>query len=173
MTGIEVKNLDRTIDALRIIDPALKKDLNRQMVGSVKPILDKVKARVPIRPATNWGGWQRRGDSGSGADLSWDQAKVRRGITTSTANARMVGGVRGQFRLLNKSAAGAVFEMAGSKGGNGSRSSSAFIRNSEKFGVAPRLLVRTWKEEKGYTVVAKAMRSVVRQAEARVNGAIK
>jgi hypothetical protein len=40
-------------------------------------------------------------------------------------------------------------------------------------GRPPRLLVKTWREEKGYTVVAGAMRGVVRQAEARVNQALR
>jgi hypothetical protein len=171
--GINVENLDKTLNALRVIDPEMKKNLNKEMVQSVRPILKKVKARVPTRPARNWGGWI---DPDRGRDLGWDQNVVRRGITTSTANARLgqaSGGVRSQFRILNKSVAGAIYETAGARGGNGSLQSKFFIRNLELQGKAPRLLIHTWREEKGYTVVAKAMRGVVAKAEARVNEALR
>lgn len=167
--GINVENLDKTLNALRVIDPEMKKNLNKEMVKSVRPIVTKTKNLVPARPARNWGGWSNRG-----RDLGWNPAVVKRGIATSTANARAAGGgVRSQFRLLNKSPAGAIYETAGSRGGNGTLQSKFFLRNLELGGKPPRLLVKTWREEKGYTVVAGAMRGVVGQAEARVNQAMR
>jgi hypothetical protein len=169
--GINVENLDKTLNALRVIDPEMKKNLNKEMVKSVRPILKKARAAVPARPARNWGSWT---DSKTKRDLSWDRGVVKRGITTSTANTRAgAGGVRAQFRLLNKSAAGAIYETAGAGGGNGTLQSRYFLRNLELQGKPPRLLVRTWREEKGYTVVAGAMRGVVERAEARVNQALR
>jgi len=170
-SGINVEGLDKTLAALRIIDPELKKNLNREMVASVRPIVTKTKNRVVNRPARNWGRWI---ESGRNRDLSWDPAVVKRGIGTSTANARAKAGVRGQFRLMNKSAAGAIFENAGAAGGNGSVQSHYFLKNlALRGGQTPRLLVRTWREEKGYTVVALAMRGVVEQAEQRVKAAMR
>jgi hypothetical protein len=169
--GINVENLDKTLNALRVIDPEMKKNLNKEMVKSVRPIITKTKGRVPSRPARNWGKWT---EADRGRDLGWDPAVVKRGITTSTANARAgAGGVRAQFRLLNKSPVGAVYETAGAGGGNGTLQSRYFLRNLELQGKPPRLLVRTWREEKGYTVVAKAMRGVVERAEDRVNQALR
>jgi hypothetical protein len=170
--GINVKNLDKTLNALRVIDPEMKKNLNKEMVKSVRPIITKTKGRVPSRPARNCGGWIESRESRR--DLGWDPAVVKRGITTSTANARAgAGGVRSQFRLLNKSIAGAIYERAGMGGGNGTLQSRYFLRNLELQGKPPRLLVKTWREEKGYTVVAKAMRGVVERAEDRVNQALR
>ncbi len=169
--GINVENLDKTLNALRVIDPEMKKNLNKEMVKSVRPIITKTKGRVPSRPARNWGGWV---EAGRGRNLGWDAAVVKRGITTSTANARAgAGGVRSQFRLLNKSVAGAIYETAGSQGGSGTLQSRYFLRNLDLGGRPPRLLVRTWREEKGYTVVAGAMRGVANRAEARVNEALR
>ena len=169
--GINVENLDKTLNALRVIDPEMKKNLNKEMVKSVSPILKKARAAVPARPARNWGGWV---EAGRGRDLSWDQKVVRRGLTTSTANVRShLGGVRSQFRLLNKSVAGAIYETAGSQGGSGTLQSRYFLRKLDMNGRPPRLLVKTWREEKGYTVVAGAMRGVVERAEARVNQALR
>lgn len=171
--GINVENLDKTLNALRVIDPEMKKNLNKEMVKSVRPILKKARAAVPARPARNWSGWT---DSKTGRDLDWDQAKVRRGITTSTANARAAGGgVRSQFRLLNKSVAGAIYETAGQARPQRTNTvqSRMFVKNLDLGGSPPRLLVRTWRAEKGYTVVAKAMRGVANKAEARVNEALR
>jgi len=169
--GINVEGLDKTLNALRIIDPELKKNLNREMVKSVRPIITKTKNRVVTRPARNWGKWT---ESDTGRDLSWNAGTVKKGIGTSTANARAISGVRGQFRLMNKSAAGAIFENAGARGGNGSVQSRFFLRNIALHGgKPPRLLVQTWREEKGYTVVALAMRGVVTKAEQRVEAAMR
>jgi hypothetical protein len=169
--GINVEGLDKTLAALRIIDPELKKNLNREMVKSVRPIITKTKNRVVKNPARNWGKWT---DASTGRNLSWDFEAVKRGITTSTANARAKSGVRGQFRLMNKSPAGAIFENAGAAGGNGTIQSHYFLKNIALHGgKPPRLLVQTWREEKGYTVVALAMRGVVDQAEQRVKAAMR
>ena len=171
--GINVENLDKTLNALRVIDPEMKKSLNKEMVKSVSPILEQARAAVPLRPARNWGGWV---EAGRGRDLSWDQKVVRRGLTTSTANVRShLGGVRSQFRLLNKSIAGSIYETAGQGRPQTTNTvqSRTFVRNLELGGKPPRLLVRTWREEKGYTVVAGAMRGVVRRAEDRVNQALR
>jgi hypothetical protein len=169
--GINVEGLDKTLGALRIIDPEMKKNLNKEMVRSVRPIIAKVKGNVPNRPARNWGGWIESRESGR--DLSWDPSVVKRGIRTSTANSRTnSSGVRSQFRLLNKSIAGAIYEKAGLGSGNGTVQSQYFVRNLSMYGKPPRLLVKTWREEKGYTVVAKAMRGVVDQAEQRVKAAM-
>ena len=169
--GINVEGLDKTLAALRIIDPELKKNLNREMVKSVRPIITKTKNRVVDRPARNWGRWI---EAGRNRNLSWDAAVVKQGISTSTANARAKSGVRAQFRLMNKSPAGAIFENAGAAGGNGTIQSHFFLKNIALHGgKPPRLLVQTWREEKGYTVVALAMRGVVDQAEQRVKAAMR
>jgi len=170
--GVNVENLDKTLNALRVIDPEMKKNLNKEMVRAVQPIIAKTRARVPNRPARNYGGWIESRESRR--DLGWDPAVVKRGITTSTANARAgAGGIRSQFRLLNKSIPGAIYERAGMGGGNGTLQSRYFIKNMDLGGSPPRLLVRTWRQEKGYTLVAGAMRSVVERAEARVNAAMR
>lgn len=171
--GINVENLDKTLNALRVIDPEMKKNLNKEMVKSVSPILKKARAAVPVRPARNWGGWI---DKETKRDLSWNQSVVRKGLTTSTANSRAhLGGIRSQFRLLNKSIAGSIYETAGQ--GRPQRTntvqSRTFVRNLTLSRQTPRLLVHTWREEKGYTVVAGAMRGVVERAEARVNQALR
>lgn len=161
-SGLVVEGLKESIDALRVIDPELKKRLNKEMVGAVKPIITKTKTNVPTRPARNYGDWA--------GVLDWNPAQVKRGISTSTGSGRSRGGVRGQFRLMNKSAAGVVFESMG-RNGPYSTSGQFLIRNFDARSRPPRLLIRTWKEERGMTKVGGAMKGVVNQIEARVNQA--
>jgi len=96
--------------------------------------------------------------------LRWDAKAVKSGIKTLT------GGQRLNVRLINKSAPGAVFEMAGSKNDNAANSAGRQFNNNLKwYGTAPRLLIKTWRDEKGIKHTASEMGKVARFAEEEVN----
>jgi hypothetical protein len=82
------------------------------------------------------------------------------------------------LRLVNRSAAGAIWETAGSKGNMQStradrvNQSRAFNRLANGSGAPPRLLVRTWKEEKGIRQTYTAVGKLIADATDRVQRAM-
>ena len=173
--AIQLEGLDATLNALKTISPTFHKEARKRIRKVPAEVQKKTKARVPTpqRPMRNWGSWSRKGGLYSrsikdvGA-LRWDATAAKGGIKLLT------GGQRLNVRLINKSASGAVFEMAGSKNNNAASSAGRqFNDNLKWFGAAPRLLIATWREEKGIKRTASEMGKVAKFAEERVNKVVR
>ena len=153
---IEVKGLEKTLRALSVIDPEVNKSFRRGFRDVGNEIFDLTKRRTPLQPLTNWGGWGER--------LDWDAARARRQMSARVS----AGARRASLRLVSKNPAAALFENAGRIQPN-----SPFNRTiRSKFGAEPRLLLRTWKDEKGIRRVYTAVGRLVEMATERVNRAI-
>lgn len=169
--AIKVEGLEKTLRALKIIDPEANKALRQGFRKATQDIVDTARRRVPGRPLGNWGEWT---SWKGGRDLSWSQAKVKSGITQSITAGRN----RASLRLVNRNAAGAIWETAGSKGnmqstrGDRVNQSRAFNRLANASGAPPRLLVRTWKEEKGIRQTYTAVGKLIADATDRVQRAM-
>jgi hypothetical protein len=172
--AVYVKGSKETMRALRKIDPELASQLNKRMNDGARTILDRAGQSVPPRPMRNWGQWTRKRD---GADLNWEPDTVRKGLKYTRKGGRgsasgSIGGanVKGMatFSLVNRSPIGAIYEMAGSKGGS-SPQGRVFVRNlTGNYKPAPRLLVETWRSMKGITMMAAIAHKCARIAEERV-----
>lgn len=154
--SITVQGLDATLRALKIIDPEAMKALRVGFKTAASPVLDTAKRRVPASGLSGWGGW--------GSRLDYDQTKVSRGLRSQVSVTR----TRASMRLVNSNAAGAVFETAGSRS-PGTQFNRALIA---KHGEAPRLLVKTWKQEKGIKLTYTAVGKLIADAERRVQDAV-
>ena len=156
--AIEVRGLQHTLRALRIIDPEAMKAFRLGFKQATQPIVDKTKARVPARPMSGWGEWSER--------LDWDSNRVKRGLKSQVSITKR----RAILRLRSGDAAGAVYENAGSKS-----PLSPFVRGlvTSARGEQPRLLVKTWKEEKGIKAIHVEVGRLVRDAQDRVASAVR
>lgn len=148
LTGIK-----ETLDALKQFDKSavrkFNKVINSELVTAERmahDIVDKVQSRTTNTPMRNWkpydvnAGRSRGGKGWPGFDKTIIkqnirktrvQGKVRRDYTTSAG------------ALLNKSAAGVIFEIAGRKSNKGS-----FIQRLNWFGKASRLVWRVVDQQK-------------------------
>lgn len=169
--AIKVEGLEKTLNALKVIDPEAMKAMRLGFKDASAPILNKAKQRVTQRPMSNYGRWRAWA---SGRDLSWDASKVTRGIRSQVSVTK-----RGaSLRLVNASVPGAVWENAGSQGGLKStradrvNQSKAFNALANGYGEAPRLLVYTWKQEKGIRTTYVAVGKLIKDAEERVQKAL-
>lgn len=100
---------------------------------------DAAKPRKTVRGGAGWPGWDA-GEIKSKITKTKAQGKVRKGDYTTSAGA-----------LLNKSAAGAIFEIAGrkTKPGSGGGSGSQFLRTlGNRFGKASRVVWRVVDKDK-------------------------
>jgi hypothetical protein len=99
---------------------------------------DAAKPRRSTRGGAGWPGWYS-GEVQAGIVKSKAQGKVRKDFTTSAG------------ALLNKSAAGAIFEVAGrkTKGSTARTGSAQFLRTlGNRFGKASRLIWRVVDKDK-------------------------
>ena len=144
LTGIK-----ETLDALKDFDKdAVKrfnKVINDELAGAEKDARNIIGEEPPMS------GWSKldaaRGKTRGGAGWpGWNAGEIRSKITKTKAQ----GKVKGDYTtsagaLLNKSAAGSIFEVAGrkSKAGFGGGSSAQFLRTlGNRFGKASRVVWR-------------------------------
>jgi hypothetical protein len=160
---IEVRGLDETLRALRTLEPKAMSALRKGFKQATTPILDKAKAQVPGRPLSRWGRWNGR--------LDFNQAEVQKGLRAQVSVTKR----RANLRLINASAPGAVFETAGNKNDQKRThpkyhsQSRAFNRQIiDQYGEGPRLLVKTWKQEKGIRTTFVAVKKLIADAEAEI-----
>jgi hypothetical protein len=145
LTGIK-----ETIDALKEFDKdAVKrfnKVINTELAGAQRDARNIISEEPPmsgwrkadaakgrVRGGKGWPGWDA-GEIKSKITKTKAQGKVRKGDYTTSAGA-----------LLNKSAAGAIFEVAGkkTKAGFGNSSADQFLRTlGNRFGKASRVVWR-------------------------------
>ena len=168
---VTLRGLDTTLRALKVIDPEAMKALRVGFKNAATPILNKTKSNVPGRPLSGWGGWV---NDKNGRDLSWDQSKVKRGLRSKVSVSKK----RAGLQLVNASPQGSIWETAGSKNAQeGVRAfrvnqSRAFNRLAMGQSAPPRLLVKTWKQEKGIKQTYTAVGKLIADAEKRVQDAV-
>ena len=123
---IEIKGLIETRSALKHLAPDLYKEMNLEIKQALKEVTNVAKDRVPpyIEGLTNW---QEKGNSPqtrtskARAFPKYDPNVIRRGLTYSLGRSRRnSAGFVSLYRLLNKSAVGAIIETAGRKNPKGS-----------------------------------------------------
>ena len=144
LTGIK-----ETLDALKDFDKdavrRFNKVINNELAGAERDAHNLISEKPPMS------GWRKsdaaRGKTRGGAGWpGWNAGEIRSKITKTKAQ----GKVRGDYTtsagaLLNKSAAGSIFEVAGrkTKATAGRTSSAQFLRNlGNRFGKASRVVWR-------------------------------
>ncbi len=166
LTGIK-----ETIDALKEFDKdAVKrfnKVINTELAGAQRDARNIISEEPPMS------GW-RKADAAKGRTRGgqgwpgWNAGEIRSKITKTKAQ----GKVRGDYTtsagaLLNKSAAGAIFEVAGKKtiAGFGGGSSQQFLRTlGNRFGKASRVVWRV--VDKDRTRIEENVARALEQAKA-------
>jgi hypothetical protein len=114
MPTIEIRGNVDLRKAIRSFAPDLEKQLRKDLADAMKPVVAKARGFAPAEaPMSNW------------APRSFSEAKfpfysvntVRSGITYATSPGRVNDyGFSSMAKILNKSAAGAIYETAGRNG---------------------------------------------------------
>lgn len=164
---IEEYGVRRVMAALQELEPTLANELHGNYRSVLDPILRSAKNRMANRELRlkNYNKWQRRGEPGFDANLSFQPARMAQGFSlidrfgkrTSDTTADLT-----LFTLINRSAPGTVYELAGVNGG---APGETFVRNiTKKYGKAPRALIYTWREKRGITKVYNACKDATKIA---------
>ena len=114
----EVKGAIALRKALKNFAPDLALETQKELGNLLKPITNKARGFIPSRAPLS--GWARSSSTVWGSDRIWSTGKARRGIgyktTPSKPNKQ---GFRALARVVNASAAGAIYETAGRLNPNG------------------------------------------------------
>lgn len=107
---VEFAGVNELRKALKDYAPDLDKALKKELTALAKPIVNKARGYAPaVAPLSNWG---REG----GKFPSYNGALVKRGIRFSTARSKKnMQGFSSGVRIVNATAAGAIYETAGRK----------------------------------------------------------
>lgn len=132
-----------TKKALKDYAPDVLKQMNAEIRGVGKSLTLVAKADIPEAPPMR--GWRQVPASagrtrGSAGWPAWDPAAIRKGIKFKTGGRRTKGSaISDAYSLVNDSAAGAIFEVAGRRS-NGSGTGVDFINNLNKVRQASRAI---------------------------------
>jgi hypothetical protein len=110
--------------ALRQFAPDLAKETQKEIAAVLKPITAKARGFIPSNaPLSGWG----MPSKGSWERLQWSSSEAKRGIgyktTPSKPNSK---GFRALARIVNASAAGSIYELAGTKNPQGRSQAPAY-----------------------------------------------
>lgn len=134
-----------TMKALRSISPDVAKQFTKEIRDAITPVQTLARSKVPQQAMRNWD------DRGSGLwsdRLGYNAAKIRRGISIRQGGRGRRGtGVSVGWKLTNKNAAGAIFEIAGRKSSGRTLAAIAFRSKLSYEGGRPsRLIWQAWDE---------------------------
>jgi hypothetical protein len=131
----ELKGAIELRKALREFAPDLAKETQKELAALLKPITTKAKGFIPsTAPLSGWGmptkgRWER---------LQWSSSEAKRGIGFRTTPSKPNrSGFRSLARIVNSSAAGALYETAGRKNPQGRPQAPAYevrLRGHSNFG---------------------------------------
>lgn len=165
---VSVKGAVALRSALRKFEPDLGKAMTKEIGNSLKPVVRQARGFVPSNTQI-LSNWSVSNAKPTNKFPIYDAAIAKRGIkyksTPSKPNRR---GFRSLARIMNISAAGAIYETAGRKNPN-----SVFVKNLQaKTGgvmkgddkMRGRLIYRAWEQDRG-----KAQDGVLRAIEAAKN----
>lgn len=184
--GVVIVGLEKTIKALREYDKTalrrFNKVINDELASAerdARRIIDFVGNDVSNAPMRGWvttyGPVRPKTTTRGGAGFPpWVPGNIKQGIQKSRAQGR----VRSDYTtsagaLVNKSPAGAIFEVAGRRSrGNGPRGQS-FIRQLQRWGKASRLVWRVVDRDRDKIVqaVRKAQEEANRLLQSRLDQA--
>ena len=148
----EVKGADKLRKALREFEPDLAKETTKELGFLLKPITAKARGYMPSESPLS--GWAARSFN-EGRFPTYNPSIAKKGITYKTSPSRPNNrGWRSLVSLLNKSAAGAIYETAGRKNPGGNFSPRLDRGDAQSKGqgkMQGRGIFRAWNEDQGKT----------------------
>lgn len=113
----DIKNALEVRRALMQYAPDLQKELTKEWAHTLKPVVAQARGYVPVQSPMS--GWTSRSFSESKFPM-YNSATIKAGIVYQTTPSKPTrSGFVNLVRIKNKSAAGAIFETAGRKNGQG------------------------------------------------------
>jgi hypothetical protein len=149
---------------LKLADADLRKAMDKEIKSFITPVSSLAKSYVPSVAMRNWksggnGQWSSR--------LGWDQSEVLKGIVVRQGGSRSKGSATSAaWRIQNKSAAGAVYELAGKKSSGSGTAGISFVNAITLRGGRPsRLIWRAWDAKGGEQAITRSVLETINKFE--------
>lgn len=114
----ELKGAVALRKALKQFTPDLAKETQKELQSILRPITNNARGFIPSSSPLS--GWAGENKDGAWSNRMWDSAAAKRGIGFKTTPSKPNrSGFRSLSRIVNNSAAGAIYETAGRKNPNG------------------------------------------------------
>ena len=186
MTKIEVVGLGDTLKAMKVYSPNALKTYQREVRAAADIVVKTAREYIPAEPPMR--GWRkippkrarstprphtdpRTNPRGGAGWPIWNSAEIRAGIKPSIAKKRQRGESWGSLlRVENRSASGAIFEVAGRRSKGKSAGGRQFIRNLNAFHSASRAIWRAYDENE--KTVINAAQEAINKATTEFNRAV-
>jgi hypothetical protein len=147
----KVENLAETINFLEKFNEDVLKVLKKELKSGANEVAKASRSLIPNDGLSNWGQWISSRD---GRDLGFIGAFVKRGIVVQQQKTRSSGMTVGfGYRVVSKSAAGAIYELAGSQ--NNSEGMGLSMNKKHPAARYPRTLFPAY-----YAAMPKAMQKI-------------
>lgn len=169
---------------LKDFDPELRKAMDREIRGFLKPLASEAKGLIPAQPPLrNWAREPLKADSRWGHWRRWDASQIASGINVRQGGKRFKGrAVVSMWRLNNRNAAGAIYELTGRSSSGKTPQGKAFVAGIERKGghtnrtgegkAGGRLIWRVYEDAGGDRKVAARVYEIATQYEQRLERAI-
>ena len=146
-----VKGASNLRKALKNFTPDLAKETTKEIGNFLKPVVKNARGFIPANSQVP-SGWLVGNQKGKWERVAFDSVVAKRGIgyktTPSKPNRR---GFKSLVSILNKSAAGAIYETAGRKSGIDGRFSprlqGSIVGPSQK--MQGRAMFKAWEQDQG------------------------
>tara|TARA_R110000868_G_scaffold139558_2_gene354522 strand:+ start:1186 stop:1716 length:531 start_codon:yes stop_codon:yes gene_type:complete len=162
---VEMNGLAETLRDLGKIQPAMKRQVMKDIRGVVKPVVDIINARIPSAPPLS--GMDHNGRTGwsnvKKVAVKVDARKPRRPVGETTQGATTMSVVR----IVTKGAPVAIADMTGKAGGNKSRRDAKYKRPNfasalDRLGSPSRFM---WKDiDRSISLIETQLRKTVNDA---------
>ena len=114
----EVKGVIELRKAIKNFSPELAKETRKELANLLAPIVKTARGFIPGQAPIS--GWGKTSSTGTWANRGWDTAAAKGGIGYKTSPSKPNrSGFRSVARIVNASAAGAIYETAGRVNPNG------------------------------------------------------
>ena len=128
---VELRGLANTQKAMRQFTPDLFKQMNKEISAVMLPVRDEARRYVPFNVLSKWtnqtGFWAQ-------TDRTYDAAKIKAGIVYRRGRTRANDkGFHSSYRIVNTTAAGAIYETAGRKNPAGQPWSGAKGKGGKRY----------------------------------------
>ena len=114
---VELRGLANTQKAMRKFTPDLYKKMNSEISAVMLPVRNEARDYVPLKVLSKW---QNQTGVWALSDRTYDAITIKKGIVyrrgRTKANDK---GFRSSYRIVNSTAAGAIYETAGRKNPSG------------------------------------------------------
>jgi hypothetical protein len=114
---IEVKGLASTQKAMRQFTPDVYKKMNSEISAVMLPVRNEARSYVPLKVLS---GWTNQRGIWAQTDRTYNAATIKKGIVYRRGRSKAnQSGFQSSYRIVNTTAAGAIYETAGRKNPSG------------------------------------------------------